>query len=489
MSDAATSIETNIEKAERQARELFEFVRKSAHTGKAAHEVERGLWTQLLAFGLMLLRAFFEFSGTGDEGEQMVLENGRTLKRIGLRTRVYQSIFGRIKIERFVYAEREKQKIEAIPLDARLKLPETITSFLLQGWNELLMLEVPYARAIDMLEGIFGFRQSMNTLERNQETLSGTTEEFWKQRPQPAPVEEGSILVNSVDGKGVPMRSYETNGESGKKKMAIIGAVYNVAPHVRTPEDVLNALFDKDKDEQKAPRPSPIDKHVRACLKRDEADSTKPQVDEMFDWIKHENEQRNPLQDKHTVVLIDGQENFWNATEQKITGDNVTEIIDIIHVSEYVWEAGKLLHSDTETEIRPFVKTQIGRILHGEVDEVVDTLWEMSDQLKGKAQERLEVICNYLSNNSDRMAYDAYLAEGFPIATGVIEGACRSLIKDRMERSGMRWVLSGARAMLSIRSVFFSGLWDEFMSFHINSEIKRLYNSEAANDEQFSLAA
>ena len=84
------------------------------------------------------------------------------------------------------------------------------------------------------------------------------------------------------------------------------------------------------------------------------------------------------------------------------------------------------------------------------------------------------------------MAYDAYLEHGFPVASGVIEGACRCVVKDRMERSGMRWVMSGARAMLDMRCIYLSALWEEFTEFRIQRESQRLYPGHAANHADFS---
>ena len=83
------------------------------------------------------------------------------------------------------------------------------------------------------------------------------------------------------------------------------------------------------------------------------------------------------------------------------------------------------------------------------------------------------------------MAYDEYLAAGYPIASGVIEGACRNVVVDRMERSGMRWVLDGANSMLYTRCIYLSGLWDEFTRFRINKECERLYPGYSANDQSY----
>src|SRR5436305_6305060 len=84
-----------------------------------------------------------------------------------------------------------------------------------------------------------------------------------------------------------------------------------------------------------------------------------------------------------------------------------------------------------------------------------------------------------LHANLERMRYNEYLAAGYPIASGAIEGACRHLVKDRMERAGMHWVVEGAQAMLDVRSVYISGLWDEYQEYRIDRETSRLYPHRA----------
>ncbi|MCP5091999.1 MAG: hypothetical protein GY949_13855 [Gammaproteobacteria bacterium] len=92
-----------------------------------------------------------------------------------------------------------------------------------------------------------------------------------------------------------------------------------------------------------------------------------------------------------------------------------------------------------------------------------------------KKREKLARICNYLDGNRHRMRYDEYLKAGYPIASGVIEGACRHLVKDRMERSGMRWTIDGAQAMLDLRSTSINGQWSAFNVHRIEAETKRLH--------------
>ena len=274
------------------------------------------------------------------------------------------------------------------------------------------------------------------------------------------------------------------------KKMALVGATYTVDPFMRTPEEVLEALFQDTAVGEPPSRPRPCCKYVRAALQRDEEDSTEPQVQAIFGWMAAQVAQRNPAGMKQVVLLMDGQDSLWKAGWDYLPEGlaEVTEILDLLHALASLWEAAHLFHANASEAARAFVKAQARRILHGEVAAVINSLRWLGTHhtLKGKRRDTLERVCGYFQNNLHRMAYDVYLEHGFPIASGVIEGACRCVVKDRMERSGMRWVMSGARAMLDMRCIYLSGLWEEFTAFRIQRESRRLYPGSAANDADFS---
>ena len=468
---------------------LMEMVREAVQEGTAAHTLEQGLWRGVLELGHRLFQGFLTLSGPGDVGARLRLDDGREVKRLAARTRPYRNLFGEFEIDRFVYAQREGRKLEAIPLDQRLQLPEGCTSYLLQDWNARLMQAIPYAHAEQFLEQLLGRRQSVQTLERDLQRLSTPAEAFWDQLPAPAPLPPGAILVNTVDGKGVCMRPRETDGVPGKKKMAMLGSVYGIAPHVRTPEQVLEALFAEASAPPRGARPTPLDKHVRACLKRDAADTTAPQTQEIFAWITQQNALRDPAQTHLTVVLIDGQTSFWDAAREHLPGEHVTEILDLLHAAGYVWEAANLRHPQDTDAARAAAKADLGRLLHGQVGTVIQDLQTLARTVTDKRRDTLEGIAGYFDNHRHRMAYDVYLEAGFPIATGVIEGACRCLVKDRMERAGMRWVMEGAQCMLALRGISLSGLWDDFMAFRIRNDLHRLYGQEAVNEDSHRLLA
>ena len=153
------------------------------------------------------------------------------------------------------------------------------------------------------------------------------------------------------------------------------------------------------------------------------------------------------------------------------------DILDLLHVTPRLWDAAALFHPRESAAAKKFVRERLLRILHGQVDAVVRGLrWMGTSQgLRGNKRTKLQTICGYLENNRHRMRYDEYLACGYPIASGVIEGACRHIVKDRLERTGMNWTVPGAEAMLELRCIHLTDEWDAFVKYRIVRETERLY--------------
>jgi hypothetical protein len=501
MNDAASEIKSQALLDE--FAQALGFVQTTFQQGGTAHEVEKGLWERMLKLGHSIFGAWLALFGDGDAGDRVVMEDGREVRRLkALHRREIQNVFGLFEVYRAVYATREGQKIEAVPLDERLGLPQGKYSYLLQDWDQHLAVEMPYATVSAALTRILSFSQSVHTLERHQRELATAVGAFWQERPTPPAEKEGQLLVCTADGKGVPMRGAATAPKGveppsttgvrpGTKKMALVGAVYTVDPHVRTPDEVLDALFQDAPAGQPPSRPRPCFKYVRAALQRDDKDCTEPQTQTIFGWMAEQVRQRIGDDDKPVILLMDGQDSLWKAGWAYLPTElaAVTEILDLLHALGYLWEAAPLFYPNA-SDARAFVKLQAQRMLRGDIAGVIHALRWLGThhKLKGKRRDALKRICGYFHNNAHRMAYDVYLEHGFPIASGVIEGACRCVVKDRMERSGMRWVMSGARAMLDVRCVYLSGLWEEFIAFRIQRESRRLYPGSAANDPHFCQA-
>jgi hypothetical protein len=241
------------------------------------------------------------------------------------------------------------------------------------------------------------------------------------------------------------------------------------------------------------PRPQPAHKRVWASLAhQDAAGKVQSGLDIVYAWLLNEVVERNPGLAKEMVHLGDGQESLWQARQDHLPDRNMTDILDLLHVTPRLWQATHVFYPEGSVEAEAFARERILRVLRGEVAGVVQGLRRMGTQraLKGAKKKTLGQVCAYLLKNRERMRYDEYLAKGYPIASGVIEGACRHLVKDRMERAGMHWTPKGAQAMLDVRSTYVNGDWDEYQAHRIHRETQRLYpHRHLVDGPQFCMPA
>jgi hypothetical protein len=478
--------------------ELQAFLHDSAQRGRALHEVERTVWQEVLRIGRHCLGQFLALQGTGDLGETVVID-GQTFCRLEeLHGRRYFSIFGAYQLQRTVYGSREGQKIELVPLDNRLQLPEGDFSYVLQDWDQALCVEEAFAQATSTVARMLGLTQSVASLEHMNRDMAEEAESYLLTRPLPPAEAEGEIVVASADGKGIVMRrdpeepappAHRSKGEkASQKRMATVGTVYSVDRYVRTPQQVVAALF-RDEPQRSTDRPRPQHKQVWASLPQDDGSLSGQAA--VFTWLNWELRHRNPHQEKETVYLCDGQETLWQAVAEELPDRNAVEILDLLHVTPRLWKAAHVFHREKSQEAETFVRDRLLRVLQGKAAGVIRGLREMATKhaLTGSKKKAIREICGYLQNNLARLRYDDYLAAGYPIASGVIEGACRHLVKDRMERAGMHWTAAGAQAMLDVRSIFVSGQWEEYQQYRIERETERLYPYREAAEPNLSMAS
>jgi hypothetical protein len=484
------------------ADQLRTYVGQAAALGTPVHEVEATLWQRLLALGHAALGQFFALQGTGDQGATFTGPEGQTWERLPeAHTARYVSIFGEFHLRRTVYGSREGQKIEFVPLDNRLRLPESVFSYVLQDWDQGLCVEQAFGQVRSTVARLLNLQQSVDSLEHMNVQMAEQVTDFRENRPQPEPATEGPILVTSGDGKGIVMRRaqddpaaavHRTKGQkASQKRMATVGTAYTVDRYVRTPEEVLATLF---RDGPKPPpRPQPSHKRVWASLsQQDEQGVVQSGLDIVYNWLLNEVVERNPGLAKEMVHLGDGQETLWQARQDHLPNRNMTDILDLLHVTPRLWQAAHVFYPEGSDAAAAFARERILRVLRGQVAGVVQGLRRMGTQwgLKGAKKKTLGQVCTYLLKNRQRMRYDEYLAKGYPIASGAIEGACRHLVKDRMERAGMHWTPAGAQAMLDVRSTYVNGDWEEYQAYRIKRETQRLYpHRHLVDGPQFCLPA
>jgi len=476
--------ERMILKGQAQLEEITALVRQAARDGRPIDEVERGLWHSLLGLGRTMLRAYVEGVGAGDVGETMHYE-GRTLKRLeSLHERRYVSVFGELTVRRCVYGSRETQKHEVIPTDAVLSLPASDFSALLQDWDQSFCVQGSYAQSCRTVQRILGLGQSVRSLEQMSLSMAADVEAFRQLLPAPPAAEEGQIVVLTADGKGVPMRreagrdgpavrGRRTKGQkANKKRMACVGGVYTIDPFVRTADEVVEEVL---RDARKADRPEPRHKQLRAELTRPIEGEEVNGKERTFEWLAEEVRLRNPDGTKPVVCVMDGERALW--TKLTATIDDVVGVLDIFHVLERLWQAAHCFHPEGSEQAQAFVTDRLRRLLRGQAGYVIGGLKQMTtkQRVKGSRAKQMSAVIGYLQRNRGFLRYDEYLAAGYPIGSGVAEGACRHLVKDRMELTGMRWRIPGAQATLDLRAVYINGDWDSFQEHRIHQERRRLY--------------
>jgi Uncharacterised protein family (UPF0236) len=313
--------------------------------------------------------------------------------------------------------------------------------------------------------------------------------QFQLDQAPPPSNEEAELLVVTADGKGVPMkRPLEERARSSprrkkgekanKKRMACVGAVYTVDRFVRSPEEIVDEIL---RHARSKTRPKPKHKHVWAEMTETNSVAGKESNgrEVMFLRMALAAARRDPLRAKTMICLLDGERALWD--QQRAWLRRAIGILDLFHVLERVWQAAHCFHPEGSDASRTFVARNLTLLLQGKVGFVIGT-WRRESKrrsLAGAKRKTLEAAITYYQNNRQHMRYNEYLAAGYPIGSGVAEGACRHLVKDRMERTGMRWTVEGAQAMLRLRAIHINGQWESYMTHRIQAEQTRLYGQAA----------
>jgi len=397
------------------------------------------------------------------------------------------TIFGEVRVRRLAY--RHKGTTNVYPADATLNLPEESYSHGLRAIAATEAARGSFDEAVAAIDRASAVTVPKRQTEDLARAASVDFEAFFAGTKRPAPG-DGEVVVLSADGKGVVMRSEGlraatrakaeasnnklqtrlSKGEkSNRKRMAEVGAVYSVTPVARTADDVM-AHGDT---EAATEAPKANHKWVTASVV-DDAGSVIAQV---FD----EAERRDPDHAHRWVALVDGNNHQIDRIEAEADarGTEVTVLVDFIHVLEYLWKAVWCFFEEGDPAAEEWVHEKAIDVLSGRARIVAAsvrrkaTTWGLAES----ARKNADTCADYLLAKAPYLDYPTALSQGWPIATGVIEGACRYVVKDRMDITGARWGLDGAEAGLKLRALRANGCWDDYWSFHLAQERKRVHES------------
>jgi hypothetical protein len=485
----ALDVEMSIAEGEQALQALLKFVTERANQIEA-HEAEKSIFKQLLPIGLAAMKLYFAQRGTGDVGPAITRADGEMLPREKpLRGRDYCSIFGKFKVARTCYRTPGEPGI--FPLDAQVNLPERCYSYFLQEWMTVFAVEHPFQESAGFFGQLFDLEVAESVVMEVAQEAPQDYEDFYAQRLLSPEDTEGALLVVSFDGKGVPMIKAEaaklkaklgTGEKRQKKKEALVGVSYTVDPKPRAPEALAELLVAPEAARARRPGDHGTDDAPRAQQVRRVASlgRTKLQVMEL---IKADAERRDPQHRKPLVILLDGALGLWRLAPQLFKPwKRVTCVLDILHVVGYLWSAANALFGAPSTAGKRWVQQKLTAILRGRVGYVIGGLRQIltKQRLRKSVRETLAKVITFFHNHRRWMQYDAYLAAGLPIGTGVVESACSSVVKHRMEGEGKRWSLAGAEAILTLRSLKKSHDNDlrAYWRFHARQVRVRLYGRQ-----------
>jgi hypothetical protein len=497
LSQAFAQEEKNVGSFELSTRTFAELVSKLEDELKAMSWSQAQLESYIHSRGMEVLRCLCEdylcAMGEYESKEPVVGSDGIERTHHLFLPRNLETRFGTVQIFRQGYGHREASTL--FPVDGQLNLPQEKYSYELQR----LVCEEIAQDSYDETVGSVG-RYTAGYVPKAQVgevAVKGARDfdAFYQQRQEAAKQERdgfvrglGDLLVLSTDGKGVVMRQKGLREETRKKaeqsdhklekrlspgekknrkRMAMVGAVYTLKSQPRTPEDILGELHRTP--HVRPIRPRPEQKRVWAKV----VEGGKEVQEEVF----REAQARDPHQHKQWVALVDGNESQLKTFQALALtyGVTLTLVVDLIHVIEYLWKAAWMFFTPGAPEAQQWVTCRLELLLQGKAGEVATGLLLQADEhkLEGKSRETVETSAGYLRKNQEFLRYDEYLTLGLPIATGVIEGACRYLVKDRMELTGARWGLEGADSVIKLRALRASGDFDEYWEYHQAREHER----------------
>ena len=387
-----------------------------------------------------------------------------------------ETTFGTVQVERLGYAHPGHDSLH--PLDAALNLPPERYSLEVRRR----VAEAAASRSFD--EARFDLsrstgaqvpkRQAEQVVVRAAEDFDAFYEARRAAEGEPAP--EGSVVVLTFDGKGVVLHREDLREATRKaaekrrqqreqlsrfsrlkpgekkhsKRMATVAAVYTTAPFVRSPEEFLQSLMPRPPGAKaRAGRPRPVAKRVWASLSNGSRGRWSPRRR----W-KPSARTRSTSSAGSRSSMAPRRSSTWWKPAPPPTAWTSRWYFDIIHVVEYVWKAAHVFHREGSPELECWAWTRVRSILEGKASRVAAAMRRAATVAGFSRDTRkpVDTCADYLLKYAPYLHYDRYLAAGYPIATGVIEGACRYLVRDRMELTGARWRLVGAEAVLKLRA-------------------------------------
>ena len=404
------------------------------------------------------------------------------------------TLFGDVTVRRNAYRRRDAANL--YPADAWLNLPEEQYSHGLRRLGALEAARGSYDGAVEAIKRATGQQVGKRQVEALALRAAEDFEDFYATRVTPTdPTDtDEEVLIISADGKGIVMRPEALRAATAKaaakdtkklrgrlskgekrnrKRLAEVGAVYTITPSARTPTDIIRG---DDQTATAIPGPVARSKWLTASV----VDTAATVISTIFDQA----DRRDPDHQQTWVALVDGNNHQIRRinTEAKKRGVKVHIVCDFVHVLEYLWSAAWSFYKEGDPNAETWVHEKALAVLEGHSSQVAAAIRRTATcrNLPRAQRANADTCADYLLRKRRYLDYPLALRKGWPIATGVIEGACRHLVKDRMDLTGARWGLDGAEAILKLRALHTNGDFDEYWHYHLHQERHRIHETRYA---------
>jgi hypothetical protein len=403
------------------------------------------------------------------------------------------TVFGEVRVTRLAYRAPGHGNLH--PADAALNVAVERHS---HGLRKLAAVEASRGSFQDAVSGIergCGQQLGKRQVEELAQLAAVDFEDFYQAR-QPVIGNAEDLLVISADGKGIVMRpdalrpkAAAAKARAGPKpktrlsreekrnykRMAEIGAVYDATPAPRTAADII--ANDEDTERDPTPGPVAINKWLTASIVKDAA--------VVIEQVLDEADRRDPEHHRTWVALVDGNHHQIQRIKAgaKARQVKITIVLDFVHVLEYLWNAAWCFYPERHPAAEKWVHRHAILVLEGHARKVAGMIRRRATKahLEPARRKSADDAANYLTHNRRYLDYPTALELGWPIATGIIEGACRHIVKDRMDLTGARWGLAGAEAVLKLRAIKANRDFDDYWRYHLHQERHHVHEARYLN--------
>ncbi len=177
----------------------------------------------------------------------------------------------------------------------------------------------------------------------------------------------------------------------------------------------------------------------------------------------------DPNGEQEIQILMDGCKSLEDLFREFFPKARLT--LDVRHVEQRLWDVARKLFREGSEQVEEWVEEQRERLYSGKEAEIIEELKKKKQEVPTRGpgtkekREVLEETIGYIEPRLGMMGYEELLEKDLVIATGIVEGACRYVVGERMDCGGMRWVVPRAEMLLRLRCIELNGEWDAFFSW------------------------